>query len=275
MSEKTTPLPEFDAPPVSEVALSIEFLPLTNWRSPHSGLFWSIIKDEYPNTEVAPPLESQIEKFGEEFWRHGPTVRLQIANPDVSRFWFISSDKTRLIQVQRDRFIVNWRKIQGDEIYPHYEADMRPRLGREWLRFKQFVADAGIGEISVQQCEVTYVNDIVEGDAWRTFADTLRLFSLWWGKGSTGFLPAPEQLTVAGSFEMPNQSGRLHFVSQPVFRRLDERRASQFRLTARGKPPSGTDNDLMAWMDVAHEWVVRGFADLTSDAAHKLWKRRV
>jgi hypothetical protein len=32
-----TPLPEFEDPPVSEVALSVQFAPLETWRSPHAG----------------------------------------------------------------------------------------------------------------------------------------------------------------------------------------------------------------------------------------------
>ena len=29
------------------------------------------------------------------------------------------------------------------------------------------------------------------------------------------------------------------------------------------------------WFDTAHEWIVRGFTDLTTDEAHKLWGRTV
>jgi hypothetical protein len=37
MAQEPAPLPEFGSPPVSEVALSVEFEPLENWRSTHAG----------------------------------------------------------------------------------------------------------------------------------------------------------------------------------------------------------------------------------------------
>ena len=267
-----SPLPEFDRPPVSEVALSIEFLPLQGWRTPHSGLYWGRLQAQYPHTEVHPPLASQIEKYGEEFWQQ-PMIRVEVVNPDISRFWFLDDTRTRLIQVQRDRFIVNWRKVRGDEIYPRYEDDLRPRLEREWGRFKQFVADSHIGDIAVQQCEVTYVNDMPAGDEWRTFAESLRLFSPWWGRGSDGFLQRPETLMVQGSFALGGEEGRLHFVSRHVRRNLDQKEAVQLMLTARGRPKSSADADVLGFMDIGREWVVRAFADLTSAEAHKFWKR--
>lgn len=270
MASQAAPLPEFENPPISEVALSIEFSPLEKWRGPHSGLYWAQIQKVYPTTEVHPPLASQIEKFDVAWQR--PEIRVELASPDLSRFWFLSEDQTRLIQVQRDRFIINWRKVRGDEVYPRYQDEMRPRLQKEWREFRDFISGNKIGEIAVQQCEVTYVNDIPEGQGWTTFPESLNLYS-WWGKGTDGFLPLPERLSSAGSFLMPDQQGRLHFLSQPAIRNVDQKRLSQLRLTARGKPTSDSDAELFNWMDLAREWVVRAFTDLTSSEAHKLWKR--
>src|SRR5438132_13880540 len=129
------PLPEFESPPVSEVALSIEFLPLPAWRVSHAGLYWSHIRKDYPHTDVQPPIPSQIEKFGEGLWQP-PLLRFEISNPDVTRSWFITEDRTRLIQIQRDRFVINWRKVHGDEVYPRYDREMRPRFELEWGHFK-------------------------------------------------------------------------------------------------------------------------------------------
>jgi uncharacterized protein (TIGR04255 family) len=273
MRKQPASLPEFEYPPVSEVALSVEFQPLENWRSPHAGLYWARISSDYPHTDVQAALPSQIEEFGEKFWQR-PGVRFEIVNPDVSRFWFLAEPPTRLIQVQRDRFILNWRKVHGDEVYPRYAKEIRPRFEIEWARFKQFVADQKLGELDVKQCEITYVNDIIKGDGWQAFGDSLTLFSPWYGTGSTGFLSSPETLSIAGSFLMPEGRGRLHFATQHVMRQIDQREAVQLRLVARGKPDSGADPDILHWMDIGHEWIVRGFEDLTSPRAHDLWKRK-
>lgn len=268
-----SPLPEFDKPPVSEVALSVEFSALENWRGPHAGLYWATIQKEYPNTEVRPPLPSQIEGFGGSVWQR-PGFRLELASPDINRFWFLSDPPTKLIQVQRDRFIINWRKVKGDEIYPRYFKEMRPRFEREWKGFKDFIAVQKIGVVSPQQCEVTYVNDILKDEEWKSFDESLDLFAPWWKKGSDGFLPSPENLALSGSFTFQDQSGRLHFVVQRTIRGIDNKEAVQFQLIARGKPSSENDVDLLKWMDLGHEWIVRGFTDLTSNHAHKLWGRK-
>ena len=44
-------LPSFDAPPVNETVLGVEFTPLAKWSIPHFGLFWSRIRDEYPRCD--------------------------------------------------------------------------------------------------------------------------------------------------------------------------------------------------------------------------------
>lgn len=274
MNAGTAPLPEFENPPISEVALSVEFAPLENWRSPHAGLYWGQINKTYPKTEVQAPLPSQVEKYGEEFWQNRPGIRIELANPDISRFWFLSDPPTKLIQIQRDRFVINWRKVKGDEIYPRYFKEMRPRFEREWKEFKTFVVAQNIGTIAVQQCEVTYVNDILKEKEWTSFQESLNLFAPWWKGGTEGFLPSPETLALSGSFRIPGEDGRLHFAAQHARRGVDNREMIQLRLVARGKPASTTDDDMLKWMDMGHEWIVRGFADLTSKRAHEIWGRK-
>jgi uncharacterized protein (TIGR04255 family) len=269
----SSPLPEFDNPPVSEVAISVEFDPLEGWSSPHAGLYWGSIRTDYPHTEVQPPLPSQIEKFGEEF-AQTPMLRVETVNPEIMRFWFLADPPTRLVQVQRDHFIINWRKVRGDERYPRYEAEMRPRFEREWTQFQDFVKEQRIGSINVQQCEITYVNDIPRGEGWDSASDSLSLFSPWWGSGSDSFLPVPETEVVGGSFRIPDDRGRLHFVTQHVRRQIDQREVIQLRLTARGRPDSSDDSSVLRWMDLGREWIVRGFTDLTTPRAHALWKRK-
>jgi uncharacterized protein (TIGR04255 family) len=273
MSARPAQLPEFEAPPVSEVALSVEFSPLENWRSPHAGLYWSRINQAYPQSETQPPLPSQIEKFGEEFWVQ-PSLRVEFVNPDISRFWFIADPPTKLIQVQRDRFVVNWRRVKGDETYPRYFDEMRPRFEREWTDFKAFVSERKVGTIAILQCEVTYRNEFLQGKEWNAFPESLALFAPWWQEGTDGFLPQPESLAVAGSFRMPGERGRLHFSAHHIRRQLDQKEAIQFQLVARGRPTSDSNADILSWMDIGHEWAVRGFADLTSKQAHQQWKRK-
>ena len=272
MAQGAGPLPEFENPPVSEVALSVEFEAIDGWRPAHAGLYWARIKSEYPLTEAQPPLASQIESFGERL-PQTPAVIFDMADANAIRSWFLSDDGTRMIQVQRDRFVVNWRKVIGTEVYPRYEREMRPRFAREWQRFEQFLQEESLGSLSARQCEITYVNDIPRGEGWNTPAERLSLFSPWWGKVSIGFLETPESVNVAGSFRMPHERGRLHFATQNVVRNRDQLEAVQLRLTARGSPEGQDLDGVLSWMDLGREWIVRGFADITSPSAHDRWQR--
>jgi uncharacterized protein (TIGR04255 family) len=237
-------------------------------------LFWAQIRSDFPLTEAQIPLSPQIERFdGDHLFPQGPIVAFGAVDPDTARVWFLSQDQTDLIQVQNDRFIMNWRKITGEEIYPRYDSALRPRFEKDFNDFRRFINTQEKDVISVQQCEITYVNDIPRGEGWETLTEATSLFSPWWGKYTDGFLPAPEAVNVAGSFVMPNQQGRLHFATQNLRRTRDQREVVQLRLTARGKPLSSDTASVLDWMDLGREWIVRGFADLTSPKGHVLWKR--
>lgn len=269
---KKAGLPEFKNPPVTEVVLGVEFDPLMNFKSAHAGRYWGTVAERYPNTEQQPPLLSSIERFGDAFWE-AQKVRLAMLDPEAVRHWLISADNAFLIQLQRDRFISNWRKISAETEYPRYEGTLRERFVDEYTRFAKFLREGNLGEPTIRQCEVTYVNDVPREAGWTNFEQALDLTASWKCRGTDGFLGAPSTLSVGAAYDMPEEMGRLHYSFQRLRRNADEKEVVQFSLTARGKPESSSVDDIMTWMDRGREWVVKGFADLTSEKAHKLWGR--
>ncbi|MGI8427265.1 MAG: TIGR04255 family protein [Actinomycetota bacterium] len=269
---QTTSIPEFDRPPVSEVALSIEFSPLEKWRASDALSYGKLLQSDYPLMEIRRALPSQIEKFGEETWQQ-LSFRVEIGNPDATRFWFLADPSNWLIQIQQDRFIINWRKVTGTEIYPRYLSSLRPRFEQEWQRYRNFVVERGAGVIDVKQVEVTYVNDVLRGEGWQTFPEALALFTVLSAGSANQFLPPLETLTMAGSYLLPEERGRLRFSANHALRQFDNKEMIQMRLSVRGRPLSSLDADLLKWMDMGREWVVRGFTDLTSSKAHAIWGR--
>lgn len=77
----------------------------------------------------------------------------------MPRYWFEKSGTPDLLQVQQDRIIHNWRKQEGELIYPRYET-LRERFKTEVDQFAAFLDEENIGELRPNQCEVTYVNII-------------------------------------------------------------------------------------------------------------------
>jgi uncharacterized protein (TIGR04255 family) len=263
-------LPRFENAPVIETVLGLEFAPLDKWTLVHFGIFWQQVCDQFPEFKVQPPLGSEIEDLNDasESQRQ---MRLQFVDqPDV-RCWFLSADGRTLIQVQRNRFTFNWKKEDG--AYPHYDESIRPAFVKAWTTFSRFVEENHLGQVSVLQCEITYVNHIEKGKGWDSFADLPAVFPCWAGHSSARTLPIPEDVSIFARYRLPDRKGRLRVAVQPAVRPADGATVIQLTLTARGAPASGDFESALEWLDLGREWVVRGFADFTSKKMHKIWRR--
>lgn len=270
MAERTITTPKFDSPPVIETALSVEFKPLDRFGIPHFGLFWQRIRSDFPEFSVQAPLGSGVETFDTLPMQAGPQLTMLEA-PEV-RCWFFDSKTDRLIQVQRDRFVHNWRR-SGQQPYPSYES-VKPLFEANWQMFCAFLREEGLGEPFVVQCELTYVNHFEIEREWQSMREMPQILTVWSGKFSEGFLPEPEAVQAGVSFLMPDHQGRLRINLQPAIRLTDRKRILQLNLVARGAPQSQDPGGISRWFDLGHEWIVRGFTDITSPEMHKLWKRR-
>lgn len=271
-AEDKAGLPDFADPPVNETVLSIQFAPIPRLGIPHYGLFWASIRQEFPRLEVHPAIPSVTEQFSEPIVRQ-PKIGVQFVTvPDV-RCWFLDESGTRLIQVQRDRLIHNWRQLAGDERYPRYPS-VRKTLETEWIRFCDFLRVEDLGQPQVNQCEVTYVNHIEYGKGWNGYGELSKVISPWSGVTSGSFLPPLERASMEAHYRLPRELGRLHISVEPVIRARDSQEVLQLTLTARGAPKSSSLADIVSWMDLGREWVVKGFTDFTTASMHNIWGRR-
>ena len=269
MAERSDDTPKFDAPPVIETALSVEFKPLVKWGIPHFGLFWQLIRRDFPEFSVQPPLASEIETFDKP---KVATAQISFVTAPEVRCWFFDSSADRLIQVQQDRFVHNWRRT-GGQPYPSYDK-VKPRFESNWDVFCTFLGDEELGSPEVVQCELSYVNHFESGREWQTMSDLPEILSPWSGQFSEGFLPTPETIQLSVNFLLPDNRGRLRVGLQPVIRMADRKVILQLSMIARGAPASSDKASILEWFDLGHEWIARGFADLTSAKMHRLWQRR-
>jgi uncharacterized protein (TIGR04255 family) len=264
-------LPKFDRPPVYEVVLGVQFKPLTGFSIPHYGLYWADIREQYPNYEVHPPLSSTVEQFGSEA-KNIPQMGVEFVQaPDV-RAWFVNSADTQLLQVQKDRFLQNWRRKRDTDVYPHYD-NLKPKFFEEWEGFCRFLKSVGMEHPDVNQCEVTYVNHIDLAPGSRCYSNLNDVVSCWSGRYSGNFLSDPESVNFAARYLLPEKAGRLHISMQPAIRRQDAKEILRLTLTVRGKPNSSELAGIQEWLDLGHEWIVRGFSDITTESMHKMWGR--
>lgn len=271
MTDRPSDLPDFGDPPVVETALSVQFDRLTAARTAHFGLYWNEIHERFPKTEERYELPTVIE-------RHPnlpvPGVGLQfeaMEAPPTPRFWFQNLEGTELIQVQRDRFVKNWRKSGEGAKYPRYEK-VKEGFERDFSDFGRFVSRHNLGAIRVNQCEVTYTNHIVLGKDTISHADVSKVFTVW-GQPKKVFPGPAEDVMFHARFPILDQEnafiGRLHATLQSVLRLSDGAPMFVLDLTARGQIGQGTE-----FFDVGRKWIVQSFKELTTPEMHQVWKIR-
>lgn len=271
MANQTHTLRDFATPPVVETVLGVQFTPLP-FSIPHFGLYWSHIRSEFPRYRVLPPLGHVREQFGTPPGSTSRKLGIELVQDPDLRCWFLDNEGNQIIQIQRDRFIYNWQKISGNEVYPRYEK-VRTKFEAEWKRFQDFLIQEEFGKPDVNQCEVTYVNHLEYEKGWKSFGELNKVISCWSGKHSGTFLPHPEKVTMNVNYLLPDNQGRMYVSLEPVIRTRDAKEVLQLNLTVRGAPSSSNSTGVLQWLDVGRQWVVEGFTDFTTDAMHKVWGR--
>ena len=270
MYSSDSPLPSFENPPVVETVLSVQFEKLDAMQTVHFGRFWERISDQYPRTEDRRPLLQSAEVFST-IPMPGRFRLESVDTPELPRVWFLSEDGSRLLQVQNDRFVANWRKAAPSHEYPRYDALIKPSFDKDFQTFLEFVDDSELGSVHVNQCEVTYVNHIVSGEGWNNFHEIDRVFSFL--KTSTGAgQPSLEDAGIHLRYRMQGQEGkpigRLHVDIQPAASTEDNRNMFVMNLTARGLSGKGTE-----FLDVGRRWIVNTFDALTTPDMHRIWRK--
>jgi uncharacterized protein (TIGR04255 family) len=265
MTEPTTSLAEFRSPPIVETAIGVEFSPVTGWALPHFGLFWQTIRDEFPRSEVQPPLPSRVERFDRR--ANQAPFQFQLGLPGQERCWFFHRDDSRLLQLQTDRLILNWRKNKSGNEYPLWEK-LLPEFKQHWADFLGFLRREKLPEPQIVQGELTYVDQILKGEGWRDFDDLPKVTPQWKGVASSR-LGTPERVAFNACFRLPDNRGRLYLDLQPAIRE-DGFDVLQLTITVRGDPGA----DLLDWFALSHRWAVNAFLDFTTQAMHEVWERK-
>jgi uncharacterized protein (TIGR04255 family) len=274
--EVKAPLPDFEHPPVVEVALSVQLEPLAKLSTQDLAVFWDEVLHRERSWKEAPPIPPALEWFGIPQPQANVELRFQqLEEPPPHRALFVSTDQTSLLQLQRDRLVQNWRKA-NNQPYPRYQQ-IRTGFREQFEALCRFVADRRLGACVPNQCEVTYVNHIEWGREGQPPEDLSEVLASWTAKNTDAFLGAPENVDLVTHHIIRTEGvpvGRLHIAANPRYRGDDLQPLLMLTLTARGRPTSEGVDDVMRFLDLGHEHVVRGFASVTTPEMHKRWGRR-
>lgn len=262
-----TPLPEFDAPPVEEVALGIHFATEVQLTLPDVIQLRSVWS-EYSDIEEKGPLPPLPVSNPS-----GPQIQIvMFPEPPLVRYVFQNPLHTRLIQIQRDRLVYSWRRQDEEGPYPHYQS-IRPALEKSFAQLQELVAERDYGKLTIERVEVTYLNPIAVGTNSREVQRMAELIAPWSGEYSDSLLGEPAAATLMLTYALEEEEfsdGVLWISLGEAKRERDDKDVLLLRLTAHGKP---LDVDSpFASLDIAHEWVIRGFKSITSQDMHRQWR---
>ncbi len=264
-------LPEYENPPIVEVVCGVTFDEIPALTAAPVGIFWQVLQPDFPRIQELPPLGPTVEIFDGE----KKEIEMKFSSiPSLPREMFYSNDENRVIQIQRDRFIYNWRKFRPDDSYPRF-TKVYDSFTKRFNQFKRLMEGTPFLFNPIQY-ELTYINQITFGD----FGQDI--------KGIGGLMPAlnlsfennellkePENFNFRVNFLLPNRIGRLYVVARSGTFNADKTPVILLELRVRGLPDDLSEQARDEWFQTAREWVVKGFGELIcKDIQNQVWRRK-
>jgi len=266
----TNRLPKYKNPPVVETVLSVQFDPVPQFTNAHSGWFWkNYLGSEWSNIRQTVPVPDQLERFGDsKKWAPGtlPGLRL-VKDGESERVQITNALGDRMIQIQSNRFIYNWRKIEST--YPSFDTTLL-EFEKYFSEYEKFAKEAKFDNFELNQWEATYINHIFQDPLWNTLQDLPKLIPGF-------YIPDDKNSQVdnfSGSWSLiiGENVGRLHVTINHVKIKSSEGpEAIALQLVARG--PITDKTSLRDGLMIGHESIVEAFTKMTSEIAHDYWEK--
>jgi len=265
---------KFKNPPIHELSIALFHLPIVEMKAQHIGTYWDRIRRKYPLCEQQPPIPivslSDAQAQPPTFFQEVPGEVFPLP-----RFWFSNMLHPTLIQVQRNAFILNWRRVTGSEEYPHYETVME-QFWQELTGYRTFVKESVGGRLDViQRCELTYINLIGRNETFASPADLMNV------------IPPTASLydIQTDDRKLAGLNATITYGLNPTLlvdlairlgNRLDTKElVAMLELKAHGVPSDLSLDGARAWYDSAHEATYKLFLDATDKKVQKtIWKPR-
>lgn len=263
---------DFEKPPVDEVVLSVLFQSLDSLLAPHLGQIWQEFKEDgFVGIEEQAPVSPVVEEFPSRI--HEPQLQVLRA-PDLARIWFIHEDKSQILQVQRNRFTFNWRKTDPNQQYPGFSS-ICEKFEDFYNRFCQIIKDMKIGEVAPLQYELTYIDQLRQGDGWGSLNEIGKIYNLFIDfQQSNSFWLGAESLILRTSFTLSDLHGRLHLTISNRIKMPEESQTLQTDFTIRGFPEN-TNYTMIEWFKLAREQIRKKFVSLfTENIQTQIWGRK-
>lgn len=275
----TEPTPDFANPPIVEFVLGAQFAPLENFNTGHFGLFWERLgRNEWPIVGEEPPLDPQFEQFEAPRWRTVRNLQFKLQPGfQQGRLTLQNADRDRMIQLQDTRFLLNWRKrTSGTEVKYPSDKVLIGEFESKFAFLEKFVAEHNLGELQLNQWEITYVDSFPQDELWQSPADWQHILPGLFGTLSTTTQSelSLEHRAAEWSYEIRPKKGRLHVNAQVGFLTESGRPSLLLNLTARGPIGGSGIASLREGLDLGHLVSVREFLAMVDPEIKAKWNQK-
>lgn len=253
---------DLENPPLTEVVCGVRFQPLEKFATPHIGLLWQKYQPEYSyyKEQAFIPAAGDL------------PVRI-VSTPLPPRVWFTNENESLIIQVQKDRFLTNWKKVSDGQDYPHFPKVL-DHFKSNFTKFTDFLNEGQLGFPDLLEYELTYVNIIPKGQGWQDCSDLSSLFpSIGWNWSKQRGLLNPKGINLNTVCLLPDNVGLLQLNLVSIKKIQNDEEALQLSLSVRKVESSSINSDAFEWFGTARKWIVNGFLSLTNPEVQKeCWK---
>jgi len=261
------PLPSYENPPVQEVVCGVVFEEMVELGSPHFGLYWARIRDRFPNFQEATPVSIPI--VGEPAGAEAEFATL----PPLRRVWYMHENRDRLLQLQSNALLYNWRRVDAEVAYPRFDT-VHAEFLKEVDAFGEFLQQEGLPAMTDIQYELTYINHVLMGEGWEELSDLGGVFRHLSAPANDIRYGTLATIDYRLTFEMPDAAGRLSLRVRNATRKADNVPLLAMDVVARGRLGEPPREQRDEWFRLAHETIVEGFEDfMGSEIQDEQWRR--
>ncbi len=257
----TQPTIKYENPPIDEIVCGIRFDSIKELRSGHFGILWQKFRHDFPKTEdhdlIAPISQEDFENFDK---------------LPLRRVWFIHRNENELVQVQRNRFLYNWREREEGDEYPGYEKVIN-NFVRYLSLFQEFLVEENLGNIATKEYELTYIDLIPQGQGWENLGNLEKVFPNLLSLTGQG-IPSTNVRVINWQtiLDLPNGLGQLNIAIRSGQRKTNNQPLLHIQTRALSK---GQSESMPAWFDAAHTTITELFLNLvSSEIQKKFWGRK-
>jgi uncharacterized protein (TIGR04255 family) len=266
---------DFDRPPLGEVALLAQFVPLLQMRNFDFIDLWSRSEffKSYPDVQEYAELPDFYERFdaptGGGYTQAGHEV---IRGRPVARYNFRNEEQKEQIQIQRSRIGFYW---QSGKTYPRFPYVL-DRFKRDYSIFDYFVRERKWGGVVPNQCAISYSNRIAKGEGWEKREDLERVVTFWRPDTSQALQPGMTledfgNVLAFKIFDDDKPVARMYVTASIREADGENPEVIQLDLIFRGPPAAPDLSGVMKFFEMGHRYIVTTFKAVTTKTMHELW----